>query len=281
MRTTQLGLKPLLQSSDHVLNGLFPLHAHSKSASTRQIKRVGLKLFAGDGFLITHLVHQEIGYKRKMLDELRTQQAKRLGFLVKLSPTFSNNGDDESLFMVAKEIRRLCRLMEQALKDSEKTSDGQVATFDIRSAIGRYRDKVSNWILANDDSDAVDSETMEEATMDPKETARKLLKIIEMMQLHCNTLESFQQIFKQPSAVTRYWIPVCLLHFTGNAVLKYALERKEEILASIGELGETARDFVVNWVWQPMLQVWDTIRLRDQRLGVLSKEGLRSDLDVC
>lgn len=116
--------------------------------------------------------------------------------------------------------------------------------------------------------------------MSPKDTAQTLLKIIDTIQKHCNALDSFHQIFKQPSTVTRYWIPTVFIYFIGNTALKYVFQRKEEILAWIHELGDTAKAFAINWIWQPMLQVWDTIRLKDQRLGVLSKEGLRSDLDV-
>ena len=114
----------------------------------------------------------------------------------------------------------------------------------------------------------------------PQDIAKRLIKIINELPTSHTNLNTVHELYQPPSAVVRYWIPGLLLYIAGNATMTYVFNRKDTILMWLHELGNTACDFAVNWIWEPVLKVWDTIRLKDERLGVLSKEGLRSDLDV-
>lgn len=80
-----------------------------------------------------------------------------------------------------------------------------------------------------------------------------------------------------PSRLTRYWIPSVIGYLAGNAVIRFMSGRQHDILEWLGDLGITARDFAFNWIWEPVLHVWDTIRLKDERLSVLGEEGLQND----
>jgi nuclear-control-of-ATPase protein 2 len=93
-------------------------------------------------------------------------------------------------------------------------------------------------------------------------------------------LHSVQSSYGVPSALTRYWIPTVASYFVGNWAIRYGFKRKEDIIHGVEELGKTAHDFILNWIWEPVLKVYETIRLKDQRLSLLSKQGLQSDLDV-
>lgn len=87
-------------------------------------------------------------------------------------------------------------------------------------------------------------------------------------------------VYGRPSLLTRYWAPLVFFYFGGNAAIRYGFRQKDNILLWLREAGETAQDFVVHWLWEPMLKVWDTIRMKDQQLALLSKDGLRSDMEV-
>ena len=87
-------------------------------------------------------------------------------------------------------------------------------------------------------------------------------------------------MYGTPSAYTRYWIPTLASYFALKWSLDYGLKRKADIRKALEEAGRTARDFAFNWIWEPMLRVWDTIRLKDERLSILGKEALQSDLNV-
>lgn len=95
-----------------------------------------------------------------------------------------------------------------------------------------------------------------------------------------HNLHSVQSSYGIPSIMTRYWIPTIISYFITNLTIRYGLKRKQDIIHCFEELGKTAHDFILNWVWKPVLKVYDTIRLKDERLGILSKQGLQSDLDV-
>jgi ATP synthase regulation protein NCA2 len=87
-------------------------------------------------------------------------------------------------------------------------------------------------------------------------------------------------IYGKPSLLTRYWAPLTLLYFGGNVTVKYVSRQQDNIKIWLNEAVETAQDFAIHWLWEPMLKVWDTIRMKDQQLALLSKEGLRSDMEV-
>lgn len=122
----------------------------------------------------------------------------------------------------------------------------------------------------------------EQQHKDPRAAAQELVALIGRLVACRDTIfAAVHDTYGPPSALTRYWIPAVVVYVSANAAARVVFERQEAIRAWFRELGETARDFAVHWIWEPMLKVWETIRLRDQRLSVLSKEGLRSDLDVC
>lgn len=114
----------------------------------------------------------------------------------------------------------------------------------------------------------------------PRDIAQGLSKIIESW-THCQVnITNVKAVYGPPSFLTRYWIPGVLGYFAANAAIQLISAHQTDIINWFKELGETAKDFAVNWIWEPILQVWDTIRLKDERLDVLGKEGLRSDLEV-
>ena len=142
MRTTQLGLGSVLQSSDHVISSLFPNRTRTKAAI-----RHSLELFSPHRSLLAQLIHEEIGHKKKMLEALRTQQATRLGLLVKMAPQFT-------LGRISQDIEGCVKLMEfvmepfissfnnnlSAQEQQQQNGDNTITTaFDVQDAISKKR----------------------------------------------------------------------------------------------------------------------------------------------
>lgn len=123
MQTTQLGLRALLQSPEHVLASLFP---------HRKIRHL---LFSSihKRPLLARMIHEEVGHKKKMLSAFRTQQATRLGLLMKLSPRF-DRVEDETLQC----IRLMQRVLDPLVEQQQQSSDACVIPeFHLDETLGK------------------------------------------------------------------------------------------------------------------------------------------------
>ncbi|KAI9266830.1 ATP synthase regulation protein NCA2-domain-containing protein [Phascolomyces articulosus] len=259
MRTTQLGLGSVLQSPDHIISSLFPNRARTKSAI-----RHSLELFSPHRPLLAQLIHEEIGHKKKMLESLRTQQATRLGLLMKMTPQFTVD-------RIPQDTERCVKLMEYIMEpfttnfNDASTAQQQHIDTTITTPVNvQYVIDSMNNILERSTTYAI---------------ANRLSKMIDDLTVCHENLNAVHELYQPPSALVRYWIPALVLYIAGNTTMTYVFNRRDALLTWFHELGDTACDFAINWIWEPVLKVWETIRLKDQRLGVLSKEGLRSDLD--
>jgi nuclear-control-of-ATPase protein 2 len=123
-------------------------------------------------------------------------------------------------------------------------------------------------------------QTFTRATASPVQVAQDLQRIVELQSGYGSYLGWWKKEYGSPSNLPRHWIPALILVFGGNMALNYLCERQDDIKAWANEGMETVHGFVVNWLWEPILGVLDTIRCKDQRIGLSSKEGLKSDLQV-
>ncbi|KAG1470962.1 hypothetical protein G6F56_002391 [Rhizopus delemar] len=190
--------------------------------------------------LLLQEIHEEIRLKRKALENYRSEQAANLGMLLITSPDFNE------FSTVGNQVRQTlhvlgCLLTPERNQAQALTRIGQGdLSLDVVSDLVRI---VSEWPEAR--------------------------------QTH---LSDIQRAHGKPSVLTRYWIPAVVSWFAGQWTLSYLLKRKHDIIQFTQELGSTVHDFLIHWVWDPVRKVWETIRLKDQRLGLLSKQGLQSDL---
>lgn len=92
---------------------------------------------------------------------------------------------------------------------------------------------------------------------------------------------SFQAAVREhgrPSLLIRYWLPVSFALVSSTTLLRIAVNRKEEILTWVRELGQTVIDFWANWVVEPAKRVIGTIRHNeDSEVSIMSKRSLESD----
>ncbi|KAK4513745.1 40S ribosomal protein [Mucor velutinosus] len=199
-----------------------------------------LRFFSIKQNKFTQLIHEEIRQKLQQLEHYKKLQASKLGLMMKLAP-FTATKD------VSMQSAQCITMMKSTLGFDQ---------FDVNQVMQAQASKGT--------------------TLD---VAKGLLDIIQgwdQCQLQINNIKNANG---PPSFITKYWIPGILGCVAGNMAVQLLTAHQEDIIAWSREIGTTARDFAVNWIWEPMLQVWDTIRLKDERLSVLGKEGLRSDLD--
>jgi nuclear-control-of-ATPase protein 2 len=82
----------------------------------------------------------------------------------------------------------------------------------------------------------------------------------------------------RPSRLVRYWLPATVLLVSSTTLFRIAINRQEEIVSWIRELGQTVIDFWTNWVVEPTKKVVGTIRHdEDSEVSIMSKRSLESD----
>ncbi|ORZ14626.1 ATP synthase regulation protein NCA2-domain-containing protein [Absidia repens] len=186
------------------------------------------------------LIHDEIQQKRTTLRSFRTQQATTLGLLIKQAPRFDSADNDSGISKQQQQSVSIDHVARDTIEESSKA-------FTLTST-------------------------------SPFHVAHNLKKVVDQQPLSQNYLHEWKKEYGPSSTLTRYWIPGLIVLFGGKMAISYVFERKEDIVAWTNDGIQTVRGFFVNWLWEPMLRVLDTIRFKDQRIGLSSKEGLKSDL---
>jgi nuclear-control-of-ATPase protein 2 len=123
------------------------------------------------------------------------------------------------------------------------------------------------------------SEMRTATTLKPADVAERLQYLLKHALPTYTT--SFNAAVKEngrPSRLVRYWLPATLLLVSSTTILRIFVNRKEEILTWIQELGQTVIDFWANWVVEPTKKVIGTIRHNeDSEVSIMSKRSLESD----
>ncbi|KAI8336994.1 ATP synthase regulation protein NCA2-domain-containing protein [Chlamydoabsidia padenii] len=271
--STTIGIKTLLTSSDHVLSGLFPLALRDRRSSTlhplsahssKPLTEVFRKLYHSP--LPLALIRDEIQQKKATLTSFRTQQSTTLGLLIKQAPRFESSSD-----LQVTSLDQLARGTSQCVKALTSCFRGDSAG--VRTSLN---DNMNIQAMIDDIEQSGRNFTMTSAC--PFQVANDLKSIVDSQSDYQTQLQWWKKEYGSPSSLTRHWIPALMIVFGGKIVLNYVCERKDDIKAWANEGMETIHGFVVNWLWEPILGILDTIRCKDQRMGLSSKEGLKSDL---
>ncbi|KAI7904856.1 ATP synthase regulation protein NCA2-domain-containing protein [Cokeromyces recurvatus] len=218
--------------------------------------------------VILEIISDEIQLKKKKLQQFRSEQAASLGILLLSLPQFSSSNQLSSSHMeftenIAKEAKECIEMIKYVLQPSSTIKDKNK----IEKNRHHFEQRLSSMNLKND-------------TLTAQDLTFELYKITNNWTATYNQeLQCVQSLYGAPSPIIRYWIPAVFSYFISSWVIRYGFRRKEDITHWVEEAGKTAYDFVLNWIWEPVLKVYNTVRLKDQRLSLLSKEGLQSDLD--
>ncbi|KAK4512389.1 uncharacterized protein ATC70_003087 [Mucor velutinosus] len=263
--------KSLFTSSDYVLSQLFPVHNNGiyndKSKAEKQPSLKSFNAFNAFKFfnlssyhhrpLILEIISSEVCLKKKTLQQFRSEQAASLGVLLLTPPQFDSQDDFASA--TAKETKNCIEVIKYVLGSASGDSE------QIEKNTHHLQQRLSTMDLRQTSAN--------DATAELYSVTKK------WSSSYNNRLQCIQSTYGTPSVITRYWIPALGSYFVGGLALRYGFKRREDIMHWVEEAGKTAHDFILNWVWEPVVKVYDTIRLKDQRLSLLSKEGLQSDLD--
>lgn len=254
-------IKSLFTSSDYILSQLFPVHNRNNTQTTDKKSFHVFKYFNLSSFhqrpLILEILRDEIYLKKKSLQQFRSEQAASLGVLLLTPPQFTYENSADLTKVISKETKNCIEMMKYVWEPSAKKSEKNVHHLQKQLS------------------------TMDLSSQSVRQLTRELEQLSKTWSSsYHQRSQSIQSLYGTPSRLTRYWIPVSITYFVGVRAIRYGFERKEDIIHGVQELGKTAHDFVLNWIWEPMLKVYNTIRLKDQRLSLLSKEGLQSDLNV-
>jgi nuclear-control-of-ATPase protein 2 len=116
-------------------------------------------------------------------------------------------------------------------------------------------------------------------TLKPADVARRLQTLLNHALPTYTT--NFNAIVKEngrPSRLIRYWLPATIFLVSFTTIFRIVINRKQEILTWIRELGQTVIDFWSNWVVEPAKKVIGTIRHdEDSEVSIMSKRSLEAD----
>jgi nuclear-control-of-ATPase protein 2 len=262
-------VKSLFTSSDYLLSQLFPVHnKKTDQNNTRKHKLVPFnasKFFTLSTFhqrpFILEILSDEINLKKQALQQYRSEQAANLGILLLTPPQFAFGEQAEFTTSMASETKQCIEMIKYVMEPP--------------STLSKPSEKNAHHL----------QQQLSSMNLDSQSSARNVtLELHQVVKAYSSSyhqnVQRIQSLYGAPSVWTRYWIPALVSYVVGRWAISYGLERKEDIVHGIKELGKTAHDFVLNWIWEPVRKVYETIRLKDQRLSILSKEGLQSDMDV-
>ena len=91
----------------------------------------------------------------------------------------------------------------------------------------------------------------------------------------CNRITS---TYGCPSFLTRWWLPITISSVVTYKNRKYIY--KDNLVKLLDNVKITIINFFGDWIWDPIVHMMDTIRHRENRLALMGKESLSSDLEV-
>ncbi|RUP48836.1 ATP synthase regulation protein NCA2-domain-containing protein [Jimgerdemannia flammicorona] len=237
------------RSPDHLLH-LFPAYMHRSLAKAVPRNYV---------YFLPSLIRYEIRHKKRRLQNLRRYQAALLGLLMQKGPEFSDwNGGEKIIEEVSRTLRLLTAALEQA-----------------------------NSFTMEKDDDVPDVNKLLDTAQHTQPLLTSATATIHLCALITTHLPNYSsrssqiiQLYGSPSALTRYW-PLAVTGYVGAThLIQYLSHNREDLVRWAQEVRQTTEDLVVHWLWEPVLKVWDTIRMKDRDLEAMSKESLRADRDL-
>ncbi|KAI0533390.1 ATP synthase regulation protein NCA2 [Xylaria digitata] len=221
------------------------------------------------------LCRAEARRKQARLKKLREMIASGLGVLIDEGFAFSGIGaddgrsDSELSPPNSQEwkgvVERSVALMDMMLRD----------VLDLDLNTNQMEDKVFAAVA----EDALSIQAEEDDLNRPAVIAKRLHALL-VDQLPWNMMTAERLVAKngRPSRLVRYWLPAAVLLLSSTTILRIFVNKRQEILDWIQDLGFTVRDFWFNWVIEPMRKVIGTIRHdANSEIAIMSRDSLRAD----
>ncbi|KAF9303607.1 Nuclear control of ATPase protein 2 [Mortierella antarctica] len=253
-------------------------------------------------------IHYEISGHRKQLQRIREYQAECLGLLseqgLNLDPEHfeqdfistrndisglqsrdehegGREGQDEGSStgqaekFVQEQISKTVILMERVLarasKDAPTLTDQKFAPGAL-SATRRRNASRSLTVLGN---------LHGVSNLDCSDMYSHLRDLIQVQIPHyVEQTENQSKQFYRPSWLTRVWIPIVISYFGLKYGIQYISEHRADLDEMLEEGWDTAKRFMLDWIWEPSIRITNIIRHTDDQgsLQMLGNESLKSDI---
>ena len=212
--------------------------------------------------------------KQLQLKKLREMTASGLGVLIDAGLSFDTEDETtgaSTVSMSSQEwkgvVERSVALMDMVLKD----------VLILDAGVSEFEDKV----FAGVEEDPELSIHVEDASgiNKPGVLARRLLSLLQTgIPEHVAATRRIVAENGRPSRLVRYWLPAGILLLSSTTILRILVNRKQELLNWVTDLGATMKDFWFNWVVEPTRKVIGTIRHdSNSEIAIMSRDSLKAD----
>ncbi|SNX83067.1 related to NCA2 - control of mitochondrial synthesis of Atp6p and Atp8p [Melanopsichium pennsylvanicum] len=235
----------------------------SKKSKTQRVKALRSTMLT---LTPTYLVKHEARCKRRGLINEKNRLAEKLGQLAlqhkslaeeaqELGVTASEPGSCSNV-VLGHLNAKLQVLVESLVESGDK--------FDVKAGAGTGDVKIDM-----------------EASLTPETmlgTLRLLLKEGFLKQTERTQRVLSPDVFGQPSVLVQRW-PKLVFYPVGLLLLgRYLSNNWNGIEAKLKEAQETIQSFLISWVWQPCVELLNTVRHGNEGSVIMSRESLASDL---
>ncbi|KAI1828667.1 ATP synthase regulation protein NCA2 [Xylaria intraflava] len=221
------------------------------------------------------LCRSEARWKQARLKKLRDMTASGLGVLIDEGLVFSGIGTEDTI-----SESQLAMLTNQEWKGVVERSVALMdmmllGVLDLGLDVTRMEDK----LFAAVNEDRLSTQAEEGGSNRPIYVARRLHALLNEQLPWYNTVAGALVARNgRPSRVVRYWLPAITLLLSSTTILRILVNKRQEILDWIQDLGATVRGFWLNWVVEPVRKIIGTIRHdANSEIAIMSRDSLRAD----
>lgn len=214
--------------------------------------------------------------KRSRLIKLREMTATGLGILMDEGLNFGSTTTEEDVEGTSNSQTEWRGVLERSIALMDMILQG---TLSLDVNISDYEDRIFAGVEEDPElSLSIHAEDYHVAER-PSVLARRLLGILQMgLPDHVNAMATITSESGRPSRLVRYWIPAVALVVSSSTILRILVNRKDDILNWIRNLGATAHDFWFNWVVEPTRKIIGTIRHdANSEIAIMSRDSLKAD----
>lgn len=253
-------------------------------------------------------IHYEISGHRKQLQRIREYQAECLGLLSEQGLNLDPEYFEQDLISTRRDISGLQSRDEHEVGragQDEGSSRGQAEKF-VQEQISKTVILMERVLArASKDTPTLIDHKFVAFTATRRRNASRSLTVLGNLHgvsnLDCGDMyshirdliqvqipnyveqtESQSKQFYRPSWLTRVWIPVVISYFGLKYGIQYISEHRADLDEMLDEGWDTAKRFVLDWIWEPSVRIMNIIRHTDDQgsLQMLGNESLKSDIAV-
>jgi nuclear-control-of-ATPase protein 2 len=200
------------------------------------------------------LTRQEVSQKRKKLEGLRLDLAKRIGAFVKDADAavsrLKENREEPDISLLGEVIGERITFLEQSLADPLPLGQEMphYQACDLRSPI----------------------ELLTSVQITLHKSAKR----------NAATFKRQLAPLRRPLWITRSWPWLVVTPLVGYYGAKILYNSRQSLYEYYQLAVDTVRGFVVDWVIDPCIKILETLRHGDSSLALMGRESLKSDFDV-